>query len=491
MSAPEQVHLEHYLDGGWRASTGSDRLIVSNPARRSETVGSIPAGTSADVDAAVAAATAAHGEWARTSVRERADLLRKAGDALIGIDPSAPAVLTREMGKVIAESMMDFGTPPMVWSTHLDDVDRLEQLLDATANDDLGAIRLRRRPVGVVGAIVPWNWPIALLGVKLGPALLAGNTVVAVPSPNASLSVLRAVEALGAVLPPGTVNVVAGAGETVGAALAAHTDVGMVAFTGGDVAGRAVATALGSNLRRGVFELGGNDAAVLLDDVVVDDALVQQLVAGAFLTSGQVCFAIKRIYAHRSIADAVVAAMADVLAGTVVGDGLDPAVTMGPVANDRQQARLQALVADATAAGATVTEVGHAQDGVDWDGGSFELPKLVTGIDQAAALVQQEQFGPALPIVAFDDDGEAVRLANGTAFGLTGSVWSADRDRARGLAAQIDAGVTFVNQHGMAGFDPRYPFGGTKGSGYGREMGDEGLLEFTWSQVVNDRHVSF
>ncbi|MGW5106173.1 aldehyde dehydrogenase family protein [Nocardia sp. NPDC004123] len=484
------LDLDMYVDGQWRGGSSGGRLPVINPARTSEVVGSIPDGTGADIDAAVQAAKRAQRVWARLPLAERAACLADAGRRLAAIDASGPEALTREMGKVLAESVMDFQSPPWAWSHYLDDLDAVEAALTERRDDDRGAIEIRRRPLGVVGAIVPWNWPIALLGVKLGPALLAGNTVVAVPSPFASLGVLKAVEAIGAALPPGVVNGVTGAGERVGAALGAHPDVDMIAFTGGMDAGRSVAQALGSRLKRGVFELGGNDAAVLLEDVVVDDELIRKLVGAFTMTSGQVCFAIKRLFVHESLIGEVTGRIGDALQDIVVGDGLDPEVTMGPLANKRQLDRFTAMLAEAESAGAKLNSRGRIRDRRTWENGYFHLPTLVTRVQPDLRIVREEQFGPALPIVGFGTEREAISLVNSTPYGLTSSIWTSDPSRAWDMAADIDAGVTFINKHGMTAFDPGAPFGGVKDSGYGREMGTEGLLEFTWTQQINDRRTS-
>lgn len=481
--------MQMYVDGRWHAGSDGERIPVINPARTSEIVGSIPDGTAIDIDVAVTAAKRAQLEWARLPLAERAAMVAEAGAQLAAIDPSAPETLTREMGKILAESVMDFQSPPWAWSHYLNDLDALDRVLTDRRCDDTGRLEVRRRPVGVVGAIVPWNWPIALLGVKLGPALLAGNTIVAVPSPFASLGVLKAIEAIGAVLPPGVVNVVTGTGERVGAALSAHPDVAMIAFTGGLEAGRAVAQALGSRLRRGVFELGGNDPAVLLDDVKVDDNLIRTLVAAFTVTSGQVCFAVKRLYVHDSLLEEVTAKLGDALQDVVVGDGLDPGVTMGPLANERQFKRFTAMLAEAEASGAKVQSFGRARDQGSWSGGYFHLPSLVTQVRAEERIVADEQFGPALPIVGFHSDSEAISLVNATPYGLTSSIWTTDPSRAWAMAGHIDAGVTFINKHGMAAFDPGAPFGGVKDSGYGREMGTEGLLEYTWTHQINDRQI--
>lgn len=485
------LDLTHFIGGSWATSEADERIAVTNPARPGETVGSIPAGNRADVDRAVQVAREAQPEWANRTVADRCEIVKAAGEALMAAAPAAAPTLTREMGKVLAESMMDFAAPGFGWNAIAADPHRVEAALSSTpTHDELGSIHLRRRPVGVVGAIVPWNWPLALLGVKLGPALIAGNTVVVVPSPYASLAVLQAIEAMSGLLPDGVVNVVVGRGQEVGAALVSHPGVAMVAFTGGAEAGRAVAGAAGAGLKRSILELGGNDAAVLLDDVDVDDALIGSLAAAFAMTSGQVCFAIKRLYVHDTLFDEVVSRLADALAGTVVGDGLEPDVTMGPLATRAQHDRFTQMLHEAERAGSKVRTLGTFHDSVAGSDGYFHLPALVTDIDPAARLVVDEQFGPALPVLPFSGDAAVVEQVNGTDFGLTTSVWSSDADRARGLAERIEAGVCFVNQHGLAAFDLSSPFGGTKQSGYGREMGIEGMLEFTWTQQINDRHVA-
>jgi aldehyde dehydrogenase len=481
------LDMGHFIDGTPTPTSG-DRIPVVNPADPRRVVGSLSAGTATDVDQAVRSAARAQLAWSECTLEERCRLVKAAGEAIFAAAEHGAPTLTKEMGKVVAESFMDFGAPGFGWSAMVDDVPAVRRTLHSTLEDDFGAIDLFRRSVGVVGAIVPWNWPLALLGVKLGPALVAGNTVVAVPSPYASLAVLQAVQALQDLLPPGVLNVVTGAGAEVGSSLVAHPGVNMVAFTGGVEVGREVAAAAGRHLKPTVLELGGNDAAVLLDDVQVTDELIGSIVGGSMMTSGQVCFAIKRLLVHRSLYDDVVSRLGDALSGVVVGDGLDPEVTMGPLANARQHDRFTGLLEEAERDGAKVTELGRLAGGAEGTG-YFHLPKLVTQVGASSRIVQDEQFGPALPVLPFGTDQEAIELVNSTPFGLTASLWSADTSRARALVDRVGAGVVFINQHGMTAFDPRAPFGGTKQSGYGREMGLEGMLEFTWTQQVNDRHV--
>ena len=483
------LDLTHFIDGVPTSLASGDRISVFNPADPRRVVGTLSAGTATDVDRAVRAAARAQLSWSERTLEERCRLVKAAGEAISAAAEYAAPTLTSEMGKVVAESFMDFGAPGYGWSVMVDDVPAVRRTLHSRLEDGgLGPVDLYRRPVGVVGAIVPWNWPLALLGVKLGPALVAGNTVVAVPSPYASLAVLQAVQALQEVLPPGVVNVVTGAGAEVGSALVAHPGVGMVAFTGGVDVGREVAASAGRHLKPTVLELGGNDAAVLFDDVPVTDELIESMVAGSMMTAGQVCFAIKRLLVHRSLYDDVVSRISDALSAVVVGDGLDPEATMGPLANSRQNDRFTAILEEAERDGAKLTELGRFTSASVVGTGYFHLPRLVTQVSASSRIVQDEQFGPALPVLPFDTDEEAIDLVNGTPFGLTASLWSADTARARGLADRVATGVTFINQHGLAAFDARAPFGGTKQSGYGREMGLEGMREFTWTQQVNDRH---
>ena len=482
------LDLTHFIDGVPTSLASGDRISVFNPADPRRVVGTLSAGTATDVDRAVRSAARAQLSWSERSLEERCRLVKAAGEAIGAAAQDAAPTLTSEMGKVVAESLMDFGAPGYGWSVMVDDVPAVRKTLHSELKDGIGPVDLYRRPVGVVGAIVPWNWPLALLGVKLGPALVAGNTVVAVPSPYASLAVLQAVQTLQEVLPPGVVNVVTGAGAEGGSALVAHPGVGMVAFTGGVEVGREVAASAGRHLKPAVLELGGNDAAVLFDDVPVTDGLIESIVAGSMMTAGQVCFAIKRLLVHRSLYDDVVSRMADALSAVVVGDGLDPESTMGPLANSRQNDRFTGILEEAERDGAKVTDLGRFTAAAVAGTGYFHLPRLVTQVSASSRIVQDEQFGPALPVLPFSTDEEAIDMVNGTPFGLTASLWSADSARARALADRVAAGVTFINQHGLAAFDSRAPFGGTKHSGYGREMGLEGMLEFTWTQQVNDRH---
>jgi acyl-CoA reductase-like NAD-dependent aldehyde dehydrogenase len=329
----------------------------------------------------------------------------------------------------------------------------------------------------VVGAVTPWNAPVVLAVLKVAPALAAGNAVVVKPSPLAPFAVTQVLEGLAAGLPRGLVSVVHGGAE-VGSALVSHPAVRKVAFTGGDVTGRAIARLAADRLVPSVMELGGNDPAVFLDDAALTDEAMDRLVMASFATAGQVCMAAKRLYVHSTLADrfleAYLAAADRVL---VTGDPLEDGVTMGPVVTAEAADRVRGLLGEGTThALGSLRELGD---------GWFVPPVLVTGLDDAHPLVATEQFGPAVPLLVFDDEDEVVARANAGELGLGASVWSADEERAFALGQRLEAGFVFVNTHNRTGLSLRAPFGGVKGSGYGREYGDEGLLAYAQTCVTH------
>jgi acyl-CoA reductase-like NAD-dependent aldehyde dehydrogenase len=344
-------------------------------------------------------------------------------------------------------------------------------------DDDLGRLVRRQVPYGVVAAVTPWNAPVILAMLKIAPALCAGNAVVVKPSPLSPLAVTAVLESMAAALPAGLLSVVHG-GPDVGAALVSHVLVRKVAFTGGDVTGRAIAHLAAERLTPAVMELGGNDPAVLLPDADLTDEAMDRLVMASFATSGQVCMAAKRVYVHRlraeAFLDAYLAAAARVL---VTGDPLEDGVTMGPLVTRAVADRVSGLLGEGR-----VHRLGTTRDLGD---GYFVEPALVTGLADDAPLVAQEQFGPVVPLLVYDDEDEVVARANAGELGLGASVWSADEDRAFAVGARLEAGFVFVNTHGRTGMSLRAPFGGVKGSGYGREYGDEGLREYAQTCVTH------
>ncbi|OMQ16146.1 hypothetical protein A7K94_0204565 [Modestobacter sp. VKM Ac-2676] len=352
-------------------------------------------------------------------------------------------------------------------------------------SDARGTVWSGRRPMGVTGVIVPWNSPVYLAFLGIAPALLAGNTVVVKPSELAPLTLSAVLEILAGNLPEGVVGVVPGGAEA-GAAIAAHHGIRKVFFTGSTATGQQVMRAAAGNLKNISLELGGNDPAIVLESAVVDDRLVDELVQSVFTASGQICFNVKRIYVHRSHHDEFVARYTAAVDRLVVGDGLDPRSTMGPVNNRPQFERVTALLERTRAEGATVTTLGTALDPAGWEDGYFLLPSVVTDVRPGAELVACEQFGPVVPVLPFDSDDEVVDLANDTEFGLAASVWSEDREHALRVARRLESGSVFLNVHRIGASDVSMPFGGFKGSGIGRGHGITALEACTELQTIAD-----
>jgi acyl-CoA reductase-like NAD-dependent aldehyde dehydrogenase len=352
---------------------------------------------------------------------------------------------------------------------------RLEMPREVIQDDENVFAEVVRRPMGVVAAITPWNFPIVLAAWKIGPALLAGNTIVLKPSPFTPRSTLVMAEILNEVLPPGVLNAVSG-GDELGRWMTSHPTPRKVSFTGSVATGKHVAVSAAPDLKRVTLELGGNDAAILLDDID-PAAIAEKLFQGAFDNNGQVCSAIKRVYVPEALHDDVVDALAARCAATKVGDGMDPDTELGPIQNRPQYERVTELVADALADGATAATGGAPIDGP----GYFFQPTVLTGVVEGTRIVDEEQFGPALPVIPYRDIDDAVARANATTYGLSGSVWSADPERAGAVAERLDCGTAWVNAHVALG--PHQPFGGFKWSGVGVENGPWGLAAYTELQV--------
>jgi aldehyde dehydrogenase len=464
---------------------GERRTVIRNPANVDEVVGTVPDLTASDVDNAVDAAAKAQPDWAALTAQERAATVLAAAERLAGIEDLAELV-TREQGKVGWEASFEVGFFEGSAAANAELAARLDEG-DLLTDDGMGRLRRVWDPVGVVAAITPSNWPLALTSAKLVPALIAGNAVVIKPAPTTPLAVLTACHAVAGLLPPGLISVVTGEADVVGGRLLEHPQVGMVSFTGGTATGRTVAARCALTLKNLALELGGNDAAVLLDDAVIDERLCGDLISGAFTTTGQVCFAVKRVYVPRRLHDDLVEGLAGVLGQLTSGDGLDPASSMGPLHTQAGRRRVEMLVDDAERRGAEVLRRGMVTG--DPGKGWFLQPALVVGAPDEARLVVEEQFGPALPILAYDHLDEAIERANATEFGLASSVWTADEQRGAAIARRLQAGTTFVNAHGLFALDFNGPFGGVKQSGIGRELGYEGLTSFAESHAISTRHL--
>jgi acyl-CoA reductase-like NAD-dependent aldehyde dehydrogenase len=457
------------IDG--RLVAGAMTLDVINPA----TGGLLTRCARADkaqLDAAVSAAKLAFPAWAATPIQARRQALLNIADALEARSSEFARLLTQEQGKPLARAAHEAG--------------RSVAMIRAFAAMDLPVKVLRENaserivqqhaPLGVVAAITPWNFPLVLLMIKVAPALLAGNTVVAKPAPTTPLTTLLFGALCAPLLPPGVLNIIVDKND-LGGFLTQHPDVAKVAFTGSTATGRKVMASVAGTIKRLTLELGGNDAAIVLDDVNVKE-VAARIFQGAMLNSGQVCLAIKRLYVPDSLYEAMCAELTQLANATVVGDGLDAATQMGPLQNQAQFEKVKEFLVDARTHGKVIAG-GNALE----RDGYFIAPTIVRDIADDARLVREEQFGPVLPVLRYSNLDDAITRANDTEYGLGGTVWGADSKRAYEVAQRITSGTVWINKH--VELRPDIPFGGAKQSGFGAEMGQEGLEEFTQSRIIN------
>lgn len=460
--------MKMLIDGELVAGTGG--FDVLNPA--DETVlGTAPECSQADLDRAVHAAQAAFRGW-RRDVETRRNVLRRSAAVLRDNADALARILTQEQGKPLAKAKGEIGGSAR-WFEYTAELDFSSQAIEVAGQR---SVAVHHRPLGVVAAIIPWNYPVITAVWKIAPALLAGNTMVLKPSPYTPLATLKMAELLRDVIPRGVLNVVSG-GDELGAWMTSHPGVRKIAFTGSIATGKSVAAAAAPDLKRVTLELGGNDPAIVLPDAD-PEAISERLFRAAFENSGQVCVAIKRVYVpeqhYARFADEFVR-----IAGTVkLGNGLDESTELGPVNNDRQFERVLDLIGDVREQGGRIA-VGGARCG---DRGYFIEPAIATDLPDDARLVSEEQFGPALPLLSYRDVDDAIERANAGMFGLAASVWSDDTQRAAEIGGELECGMVWVNQH--LNIVPQVPMGGWKWSGIGVENGLWGLLQFTQFQVV-------
>ncbi|MFI6929608.1 aldehyde dehydrogenase family protein [Streptomyces sp. NPDC050287] len=458
---------------------------VVNPARTGEIVGTYALAGPRIVNEVVHNAVAAAATWGSSSGAERGRLLHAAADALEQNTASRAELLTREQGKVLWESQLDVGGAPRLLRYYADIAPAADE--ETVVRDERGTTVIRRLPMGPTVVIVPWNYPVYLCMMALAPALAAGNPVIVKPSEFAPLALTETLAMLASALPAGVVNVVPGLGSEAGAALVSHPGVRKVLFTGGTETGRAVLRGAAENITSVSLELGGNDPAIVLDTAGLDDRLIREIRRSVYTCTGQVCFNIKRLYVQRGVYDEFVDKFRQAVDEIVVGDGLDPASTIGPLNNERQFTSVTALLESTRRAGARVDVLGRPLDDADWDNGYFMLPSVVTGVPHDSPLVSREQFGPTVPVVAFDDVEDAVRMANDTEYGLAASVWSEDAEHALAVGRRIAAGSVFVNSHRVGSSDMTMPFGGMKRSGLGRNHGMWAIDECSELQALSHR----
>lgn len=450
---------------------GAAVMDVINPATEA-VITTCPCADASQLNAAVAAAKTAFSAWSQRPLTQRRELLMKLSAALAARQEEFVRLLTAEQGRPLPGASFEVGASVLLIQYFAS-----QELPEKVLRDsDSEKIVQQRIPLGVVAAITPWNFPLLLLAIKVAPALIVGNTVVAKPAPTTPLTTLLFGELCAEVLPPGVVNVITDRND-LGGLLTSHPDVAKVAFTGSTQTGKKVMASVSATLKRLTLELGGNDAAIVLDDVD-PKAVAPLLFAGAMFNSGQLCVATKRVYVHESQYDAICEELAKCANAAVVDDGMVEGAQFGPVQNKQQYERLLGYIEEARRRGRIVAGGNNPNRK-----GYFILPTIVRDLPDDARLVREEQFGPILPVLRYTDLHDAIRRANDSDLGLGGTVWCSNLQRGYAVASQMQSGTVCVNKNPE--LQPDIPLGGAKQSGLGFELGREGLEEFTQSRIIS------
>ncbi|WNC17546.1 aldehyde dehydrogenase family protein [Brevibacillus brevis] len=448
-----------------------DVLPVVNPATE-EVITYVPNANENDLNAAVKAAKEAFPEWAAKRIEERSEFLSKLADAISVNREELGTLLTLEMGRPRAAAISEIDGA-CYWLREVAKQRLKREVLEETENH---RVERYHTPLGVVGAIVPWNFPFALSIWKIAPALLTGNTIVVKPSPYTPLTALKIGEIASELLPPGVLNVVSG-GDDLGRWLTEHPDVNKISFTGSSATGKKVMQSAARNLKRVTLELGGNDAAIVLPDAD-PKKVAKSLFWAAFRNSAQICVATKRMYVHEDIYDEVLAELVAYAEQVKVGDGMDPTTDMGPVQNKMQYEKVIGLIEDTKKIGARIVTGGHIED----KPGYFIPVTIVDNPPEDSRVVVEEAFGPVLPVLKYRDYEDVIARVNNTNYGLGGSVWGEDLELATAIADRLETGTVWINEVGV--ISPHYPFGGHKESGLGIEHSLDGLAEYTNSKTI-------
>ncbi len=452
----------------------SEMMEVLNPANE-EVVGLVPSCGKEELDRAVAAARKAFKSWSRTPIEERRAVIQQISGAIKENADELYRLLTSEQGKPHEQAKGEiFGAAGMVAAQSTLDLED-----EVNEDTDQRLSRTRRVPVGVVGGIVPWNFPVMMAMQKIAPAMLSGCTIVLKPSPFTPLATLRIAELIKDIVPAGVVNIITGE-DSLGPLITEHPDIDKITFTGSTATGKKIMEGASKDLKRITLELGGNDASIVLPDVDVEK-VAQQLFWSSFMNAGQVCVAAKRIYIHEDIYDDLSKAIAEYAKTVVVGDGSQQGTGVGPIQNRKQYERVLELIEDAKSNGYKFLVGGEGGD--DPSGTGYYVPiTILDNPPEDARIVAEEQFGPVMPLMKYSSDEEVIERANDSAYGLAGAVWTKDTDKGVSIAEKLETGTVWVNE--FMQLSPFAPFGGHKQSGFGAEYGKEGLLEFTYPQVI-------
>ncbi len=448
-------------------------MEVVNPANE-EVIGTVPACGQAELDRAVAAARTAFKTWSKKPIEDRRAVIQQISGAIKENADELYRLLTQEQGKPHEQAKGEiYGAAGMVAAQStlgLDD--------EINEDSDTRLSRTRRVPVGVVGGIVPWNFPVMMAMQKIAPAMLSGCTIVLKPSPFTPLATLRIAELIKDIVPAGVVNIITGE-DMLGPMITEHPDIDKITFTGSTATGKKIMEGASKDLKRITLELGGNDASIVLPDADVEK-VAEQLFWSSFSNAGQVCIAAKRIYIHEDIYDDLSKAIAEYAKTVTVGDGSQQGTGVGPIQNKKQFERVKELIQDAKDNGYKFLSGGEGQDP---SGTGYYVPiTILDNPPEDARIVAEEQFGPVMPLMKFATEDEAIARANASEYGLAGAVWTRDTDKGVAIAEQLETGTVWVNEY--MHLSPFAPFGGHKQSGFGAEYGKEGLSEFTYPQVI-------
>ncbi|MFX3673461.1 MAG: aldehyde dehydrogenase family protein [Paenisporosarcina sp.] len=473
--------IVHAFINGEKYETAK-RAPRENPSNPNEIVGYSPENTREDTIRAIDAAAKAFKEWSKVSVTERIACMQRASEKIKSAIDELGVLLAREHGKALYDAKGEL-TIATIWMDYASSIVQ-EEIKDKVHEDENGRVIVSHDPIGVVAAITPWNYPIILAMVKVVPALLTGNTMVVKPSPFAPLTITKLIEMVASEFPNGVLNIVHG-GPEVGSELTSNPKVGKIAFTGGTKTARHIMKAAADTIKNLTLELGGNDPGIVLEDFDVnDDRAIRRIVISNFLTGGQICMIAKRIYVHRSIYDKFVESYIEAANKWIrIGDSLNPDVTVGPMNNQGQVNFVQSLIDDAKQRGSEIIPLGRILDENVFNNGYFLQPTLVLGAGYEDPVVVEEQFGPVVPILPYDSEEQVIAEANDSIYGLTSSVWGEEEHAIR-VARRIQAGVTMINTGGLPGFDIRFPFGGVKQSGMGREFGPGSFMAYVEKHVL-------